>query len=83
METGAVISLGALAVAIISLILSGRKDTRTDAASSAIIQTKLDTLINGVDDIRVEMRSMQKDIRNHGERLAKIEGRLDMLETKE
>ena len=75
-----VISLFALAVAFVGLLLNSRKDTRQDAAETARVQAKLDSLINGVDEIRLEMRSMQKDIRTQGERIAKIEGRLDLLE---
>lgn len=76
------ISLGALLVALVSLLLNSRKDTRTDAAATAIIQTKLDSLITGVDAIRLEMRSVQKEVQNHGERLAKLEARLDVMDEK-
>ena len=89
METGVLISLVAVCVSIIGLILSGRKDTRTDAANAAIVQTKLDNLINGVTDIRVELRSMRETVTEHSERLARVEARaqsnthrLDALEGK-
>lgn len=75
METSTIIALGALLVSILGLILNGRKDTRSDAATNAVTQTKLDSLISGVDDIRVEMRTMRDSITNHGERLAKVEAR--------
>lgn len=87
METGVIISIGALLVSLVSLLVNGRKDTRSDAASNAIVQTKLDSLINGVDDIRVEMRSMRESLVDHGERIARVEARaasnthrLDVLE---
>ena len=89
METGVVISLAAVLISLIGLLLNGRKDTRSDAAANAIIQTKLDSVINGVDDIRVEIRTMNEKISDHGERLAKLEARsasnthrLDVLEGK-
>jgi cob(I)alamin adenosyltransferase len=75
METGVVISIGALFVSFVGLVLTSRKDTRQDAAANAVIQTKLNSVINGVDDIRVEMRAIQKAISDHGERLAKVEAR--------
>jgi len=75
METGTIISIAAVVISLIGLIMSGRKDTRSDAATNAIIQTKLDSVINGVDDIRVEMRTMRETIGDHGERLAKVEAR--------
>jgi len=89
LETSTIIALGALLVSLVGLFLNGRKDTRTDAAANAIIQTKLDSLITGVDDIRVEMRTMRDTIGDHGERLARVEARaqsnthrLDALEGK-
>ncbi len=75
METGTVISIAAVLISMIGLFLTSRKDTRSDAAANAIIQTKLDSVINGVDDIRVEMRTMRETIGDHGERLAKVEAR--------
>ena len=83
METGTIISLAAVLISFIALILNGRKDTRTDAAANAIISTKLDSVKNGVDDIRVEIRSMRENISDHGERLAKVEARLQRIETNE
>jgi hypothetical protein len=89
MEIGVYISIGAVLISLVGLLLNGRKDTRTDAAANAIIQTKLDSLISGVDDIRVEVRSMRDTIGDHGERLARVEARaqsnthrLDSLEGK-
>lgn len=89
METSTMIALGALLISFVGLILNSRKDTRTDAASNAITQTKLDNLITGVTDIRVEVRSMRESITDHSERLARVEARsesnshrLDALETK-
>lgn len=87
METGTIVALLALLVALLGLILNSRKETRTDAAVTAQIQTKLDSLVTGVTDIRVELRSMRDSINNHTERLAKVEAiaeanskRLDILE---
>lgn len=90
MDTGVIISIGALLVSLVGLLLNSRRDTRTDAATNAIIQTKLDSVISGVDDIRVEMRTMRESINDHGERLARVEARaqsnthrLDTLEGKQ
>ncbi|MBP5726142.1 MAG: hypothetical protein J6Y48_03605 [Clostridia bacterium] len=89
METGVIISIVAVLISGIGLILSSRKDTRSDAAENAIVQTKLDNLISGVNDIRVEIRSMRESITDHSERIARIEAlaennrhRLDVLEGK-
>ena len=87
METSTVISLAAAIIALLSFVLNGRKETRTDAAEAAKIQTKLDNLISGVNDIRVEIRSMRDSLNDHSERLARVElkadsnsHRLDVLE---
>jgi hypothetical protein len=80
METSVLIAAGAFVVALIGLILNSRKDTRSDAASNAIIQTKLDSVINGVDQIRVEMLSMRESVTDHGERIAKVEARISSFE---
>lgn len=89
MDTGTVISIGALIVAFLGFVLNSRKETRSDAAVTAQIQTKLDSLISGVNDIRVEVRSMRDSISDHSERLARVEAatannahRLDVLEGK-
>lgn len=71
------ISIGALLVSLVGLILTSRKDTRTDAATNAVTQTKLDNLITGVTDIRVEVRSMRESINDHSERLARVEARAE------
>ena len=77
METSVMVSIGAMVVAFLGLILNSRKETRTDAAESAKIQTKLDNLIAGVTEIRVDIRSMQGTIGDHSERLAKVEARAE------
>ena len=89
METGTVISIAAALIAFVSLILNSRKETRSDAAALARIDTSLNTLNSGVNDIRVELRSMRESITDHSERLARGEARsesnthrLDTLEGK-
>lgn len=89
METSVLVSLGALLVALLGFILNSRKETRTDAAESAKTQEKLDNLLAGVNEIRVDIRTMQNSIGDHSERIAKVEARadsnahrLDMLEGK-
>ena len=77
MQIGVVVSICALAVSLIALILNSRKDTRQDAATNAVTQTKLDNLISGVTEIRVEVRSMRESINDHSERLARVEARAE------
>ena len=77
MQIGVAVSIGALLISFVALIMNSRKDTRSDAAQNAITQTKLDNLITGVTDIRVEVRSMRDAINDHSERLARVEARAE------
>lgn len=90
METSTIISAAAVVIALVGLILSSRKDTRTDAASGARLEAKLDSISGGVEDIRVEMRSMRGRIDALSERLAAVESstksahhRLDQIKGRE
>lgn len=89
MEIGTVISLAAVAISFVALILNGKKETKSDAAAMARIETSLSTLNSGVNDIRVDLRSMRDSLADHSERLARVEARaennahrLDVIEGK-
>ena len=89
METGKVVSICAMVIALLGLLLNSRKETRTDAASMAEIKTGLNTVNNGVNEIRVELRSIRDSLNEHTDRLARVETmaennshRLDALEGK-
>lgn len=75
MEIKEYLSLAAVVISLVALILNSRKDTRADAAGEAKMEAKLDSIGNGVEDIRVEMRTMRSKVDDHGERLAKVEAR--------
>ena len=77
MQIGVAVSIGAFLVSLVALILNSRKDPRADAATNAVTQTKLDNLISGVTEIRVEVRSMRESINDHSERLARVEARAE------
>lgn len=89
MNAEAIIALGSLAVAVMALLLKGRGDTKASAAESARTQTKLDSIATGVDDIRVEQRTMRQRVDGLSERMAGVEKdcksahhRLDELDNK-
>lgn len=89
MDMGTYIALGAVLVSVVGLLLSTRKDTRQDAAGTARMETKLDNISNGVEDIRVEMRTTRERVNGLSERLSAVENscksahhRLDMMEGK-
>ena len=86
MDTATLFSAAAVLIALIGLIMSTRKDTRSDAASGARLEAKLDSISGGVEDIRVEMRSMRGRMDALSERMAAVESsvksahhRLDQL----
>ena len=87
METGTLIALGAVVVSVVGLLLSSQKDTRQDAAGTARVETKIDSIASGVEDIRVEMRSTRERVNGLSERVSAVESscksahhRLDQLE---
>lgn len=86
MDTQQIISLAAMAIALLSFVLSSRRETRQDAAGTARLEAKLDSISGGVEDIRVEMRSMRGRMDGLAERLSAVESsckaahhRLDQL----
>lgn len=82
MDISQVIALVALVIAVLGFLGNTRKDTRSDAAALATIETKLNTLISGVDDIRVENKSLQKELYKHGEQIVELNARVKALESK-
>ncbi len=75
MDITVVLSMAAVLISLVGLLLNSRKDTRTDAAATARMETALGNISSGVEDIRVEMRTMRNKLDDHGERLAKVESR--------
>lgn len=87
MDITVIISALALLVSGAALLLNGRKESRANAAGSARVEAKLDAIGNGVEDIRVEMRTIRSRVDSMGERLSAVEAsvksanhRLDQLE---
>ena len=73
MDTSAILSLAAVIVSLVGLLLSTRKTTRDDAAGNARLETKLDSISSGVEDIRVETRTMRGRVDGLAERLSAVE----------
>lgn len=67
------IGLGGLLVAAITLILSGRRDSRSDAAQRAETTAKLDSIAHGVDDLRVDSRALRADLSQMAVDLARVD----------
>lgn len=87
MEAGNWIALLSLVLAVVVFLTNGRKDTRGDAAQSARLEAKVDGIASNVSEIRVEIRTMQNEVKDHGQRIVAVESstksahhRLDELE---
>lgn len=80
METGTIIAILALFVSILNSLMNGRKDTRSDAAALAEIKAGMNTANSGISDIRVDLRQLRADVRDHGERISNLEARIESLE---
>ncbi len=87
MDTTVIISALALVVSGAALLLNSRKESRADAAGSARVEAKLDSIGAGVEDIRVEMRTIRSRVDGLSERVSAVESsvksahhRLDQLE---
>lgn len=91
MTTSEIIALAALVVTIIVSLTNGRRGAKTDAAEqarqNAELSVKLGTAINGISEIRVDIRSLKSDIAAQGQAIARVEAstesahkRIDELE---
>ena len=59
MNTAEVIALGALIVAALGFVFNRRKDVTQSASDFARVDAQLGSIKSGVDDIRVEIRSLR------------------------
>lgn len=87
MNTANIISLLSLVLACVVLLVNSRKDTRGDAKQEARTEAKLDSITSGVTEIRLDLRSMRDELKDHGLHIAAVESsvksahhRLDELE---
>jgi predicted nucleic acid-binding Zn-ribbon protein len=80
METSVIVAICAFLVSAVGLLLNTRKDTRNSAAETATIEAKLDSIGRGVDDIRVEFRTMRDKVDGQAQRLTAIETRVSAIE---
>lgn len=68
-----VTALGGFIIAFVTLGRNRDKDIRQEAASSAVIGTKLDAISTGVESIRIDMKANEKSINHLSERMVKVE----------
>ena len=73
MSTDTLIALGGLLVAVLTVLLAGRRDTRGDAAERAENKAMLTSIRSGVDELRVDNRSMRADLATLTAEVARID----------
>ncbi|GIN59254.1 hypothetical protein J8TS2_35730 [Lederbergia ruris] len=49
------------------------KDVKSDATDSAVVRTKLDSIGQGVDSIRIDLKANEKNIAHLSERVTRVE----------
>lgn len=88
MDLKDILSAVAVLLSLAALLLNSRKETRQDAAGTARLEAKLDSISSGVEDIRVETRSMRSRMDGLAERVSAVESsvksahhRLDQLQS--
>lgn len=71
------ISAAAVIITLIGVVYGRRRDASGDAATSASamtrLDTKLDSIQSGVEDIRVDLRAQAARMQDFGERLSAVE----------
>lgn len=78
--TNEMIAFGALLVALASFLFARSKSGRQSVADSVRVAAQLDSIQSGVEDIRVEMRSMRDKLSSDSERITACEMRIKAVE---
>ncbi|WP_182200081.1 hypothetical protein [Paraliobacillus salinarum] len=79
-ELGLLISVTSMVIAYLGYQLNKQKqqtkhqeNIKNDATREAVIETKLDNISNGVDNIRIDMRANEQRIGELNERVTRVE----------
>lgn len=72
-EIGVLIAIGGLLLSYFGYQLNRTKEVKTDSQQDAKIQAQLDYIGKGVDDIRIDLKSNEKQMVQLGERVTRVE----------
>lgn len=72
-EIGVVISILALVIAFLGYSLKKNNVVKTDSRESAEMRAELGYIRKGVDDIRIDLRTNERQMVHLGERVTRIE----------
>lgn len=88
-EIGALIGVLSFVIGYIAHVRAGRKDVEEKASERATVNTQLNSISNGVQDIQVQVRSTEKRLDDINDRVIRVEEstrsahkRLDRVEEK-
>lgn len=74
------LALGALIVSALALIRSFSKDAKGSTTELTTVIVKLESIGNDITEIKKDIRSVRADLREHSERIAKAEQKIEALE---
>lgn len=87
MDWNVIIGGGGLLIAALTLLLNGKKDTKSDAMELARVQVMLTTISNGIESMRVEIGKQRdtvsgntREITRLNEAFASMIRRMDRIE---
>lgn len=80
MGVGEIIALCALIISGLSLIRAFGKDTKCNTTELTTVIVKLETIASDIVEIKKDIRSVKADLREHGERITKVEQKVESLE---
>lgn len=72
-ELGVLIAVFGLIISYQGWQLNKKKDVKSDSEKDAKMQTQLDYISKGVDDIRIDLKANEKQMIQYGERLTRAE----------
>ena len=80
MVIGEIIALGALIISGLSLIRAFSKDNKSNTTELTTVIVKLESIGSDITEIKKDIRSVKADLREHGERITKVEQKVESLE---
>ncbi|MDQ0268865.1 hypothetical protein [Cytobacillus purgationiresistens] len=72
-ELGVLIAIGGLLLSLLTLQFNKSKETKNDIKHNTRIETRLDHIVQGVEDIKVDFRTNEKRMNDFGERVTRVE----------
>ncbi|WP_338788827.1 hypothetical protein [Metabacillus sp. FJAT-53654] len=88
-EITVLIAIGSFLIGLVTFSRNRDKDVKNDATKSAVIETKLDSISQSVDSIRIDLRASEQRWSSLSDRVIRVEEsskqahrRIDKIENK-